>query len=197
MTEIWFRNPWTTLPILASEGVARITWTRQELQRRRTDGIMIVRQHYMHTPIRPRIMCIGIQGASEYSVMDRVDQPRAVYPAWSMKNDSLAELLDLIEKPWGEDMWRCSDLSTPGALRPVFGQKHIVVITNPPFAGLGTTHKLWSDLDRIQDDYPEVQFFVNGTASLGVILGLDFPYADFGMNDRGDPNILVILPNGM
>lgn len=197
MTDIWFRNPFTTMGILASEGVARITWTRQELTRHRTDGIRTVRQFYMHTSIRPKIMCIGIQGTSEYTIMDRMDAPRAVYPAWSGKNDSWDDLLDYIEKPWGEDMDRCTDLSVHSALRPIFGQKHRVIITNPPSGATGDGFRFWTDLARVQEDYPEVELFVNGTGSLGAILGMGFSAADFGMNDRGDPNDVIYLPNGM
>jgi hypothetical protein len=197
MTDIWFRNPGTTLDLLASEGVSRITWSRFYLARRKADGINAVRLHYMHSSIRPKIMLIGIQGSSEYTVMSNLDNPIAVYPTWSGREDSFSDLLDLIEHPWGEDMNKCSDLSTPSSLRPIFGQRHQVVITNPPPSTTGKGKRFWLDVARVQDDYPEVDFFINGTGNMSVLLGMGFPQADVGMNDIGDPNDTVWLPNGL
>jgi hypothetical protein len=75
MTDIWFRNAQACMSVCAEEGVTRLTWTRQHLSRLRNDGILYVRQFYMHTPIRPKIMHIGVQGASEYHIFSKITEP--------------------------------------------------------------------------------------------------------------------------
>jgi hypothetical protein len=197
MTDIWFRNPDRAMSVLAQEGVSRITWTRQHLGRLRMDGIAYVRQFYLHTPVRPRILLIGIQGTSEYHLLGKLDKPVAVYPTWSGKHDSVDELLDMIEHPWGEDPRRCTDPSTPSALRPVIDQKHRVILHNCPSAQSGPGRQFWLLMDRIQRDHPEVELFVNGSKSFSVMFGLKFLAVDEGISDAGDNNRIFRLPNGV
>lgn len=197
MTYLWFRNPDRAMVVLAQEGVARITWTRQHLARLRIDGIAHARQFYMHTPIRPRIMLIGIQGTSEYTIMSKLDQPLGVYPTWSGKNDSWDDLLDMIEKPWGEDASKCTDPFTPSALRPVFDQKHRVIIHNGPPVTSGAGKRFWANVARVQEDYPECELFVNGPSSFAALFGLDFKAVDFGLSDAYDINQVLFLPSGV
>jgi hypothetical protein len=197
MTDIWFRNPDRAMSTLAQEGVSRITWTRQHLGRLRMDGIAYVRQFYMHTPIRPKIMLIGIQGTSEYHLFSKLHEPVAVYPTWSGKRDSLEMLMDYIEKPWGEDIYRCTDLKVPSSLRPVSGQKHRVILHNCPRSVSGPGRQFWVQMDRIQRDHPEVELFVNGSKSFAVMFGLKFAAVDEGLSDAGDDNRTFRLPNGV
>jgi hypothetical protein len=197
MTNIWIRNADRAMSNLVSEGVSRITWTRQHLSRLRMDGISFVRQFYMHTPIRPRIMIIGVQNTSEYTTLDSIEHPRAVYPTWAGKHDTVEELIDFIENPWGESEEKCLDLSVPTALRPIYGQPHRVVIHNNPPAISGIGLKYWLMIDRIQQDYPEVELFINGSSSFNVLFGLKFKAADFGLCDAGDRNQTFTMPNGM
>jgi hypothetical protein len=197
MTELWFRNTLSCLDVCAEEGVNRLTWTRQQLMRYKQDGILIVRQFYMSTSVRPKIMIIGIQGSSEYSVMSKYDEPLGVYPTWSGKNDSIDELYEMAESPWGENERLCSDERTPASLRPVLGQKHRVVIHDNPSSSSGVGKQFWNRLSQIQEDYPDCEFFVNGVKSFGALFGLKFKAGDYGLSDLGDTNQHIILPNGM
>jgi hypothetical protein len=197
MTDIWFRNAQACMSVCAEEGVTRLTWTRQHLSRLRNDGILYVRQFYMHTPIRPKIMHIGVQGASEYHIFSKITEPTSVWPVWSGKGDTWDDLIDLIEKPWGESKKICSDISTLPALRPTYGQKHRIVIHNSPAPISGVGQQFWATLAQVQADYPEVELFVNGTMSYAVLFGLKFRACDFGLSDAGDTNSQLYLPNGM
>lgn len=197
MTDIWFRNAKSCMASCAEEGVIRLTWTRQHLHRLKMDGLTYVRQFYMHTPLRPKIMLVGIQGTSEYGIFDRLDKPIAVYPTWSGKNDDVSELIDFIENPVGEDLSKCNDESIPPSLRPIYGQRHRVVIHNSPSAGSGVGQKYWAQIAQIQSDNPNVELFINGPMSFAVLFGLNFKACDFGLNDAGDTNQNIILPNGM
>src|ERR1051325_9411830 len=138
MTNLWFRNANSCLDVCAEEGVNRLTWTRQHLMRMKQDGILLVRQYYMASSVRPRILIVGIQGSAEYSVMSRYDEPLAVYPTWSGKNDELDELY---ESPWGENERLCKDESVPPSLRPVLGQKHRIVLHDNPAAVSGVAQQ--------------------------------------------------------
>lgn len=197
MTDLWFRNSDRAMAICAAEGVSRLTWTRQHIARLKIDGILYVRQFYMHTAVRPKIMIIGIQGSSEYDIFGRITEPKAVYPTWCGTEDSWDQLERLINEPWGEDKKKCEDLSVPSGLRPVYGQKHRIVIhKNPsPASGLGKTY--FNNLAQVQADYPGVELFVNGSASFATIFGLKFRAVDFGLSDFGDKNTQIILPNGL
>lgn len=197
MTDVWFRNARSCLDVCAEEGVNRLSWTRQQLMRHKQDGIMIVRQFYMATSVRPKIMIVGIQGTAEYNVMSRYDEPIGVYPTWSGKNDSIEDLYGYIEKPWGEDERLCSDVRTPTSLRPVFGQKHRVIIHDNPSSVSGAGKEFWLGIAQIQEEYPDVSLFVNGTKSFGSLFGLRFKEGDYGLSDLGDTNQHIILPNGM
>lgn len=197
MTDVWFRNARSCLDVCAEEGVNRLSWTRQQLMRHKQDGILIVRQFYMATSVRPRILIIGIQGSAEYNLMDRYDEPIGVYPTWSGKNDPLSELYDFIENPWGEDEQKCSDLTLPKSLRPVLGQRHRVVIHDNPSSASGVGKDFWLRIAQMQEDYPNVDLFVNGTKSFGALFGLKFKEGDYGLSDLGDTNQHFILPNGM
>lgn len=165
--------------------------------RKGQDGILLVRQYYMASSVRPQILIIGIQGSSEYNVMSRYDRPVGVYPTWSGKNDSIDELYELIESPWGENEQMCKDESIPPSLRPVLGQKHRVVIHDNPPAISGVAQQWWLRLSQIQEEYPDVELFINGSKSFGTMFGLRFKEADYGLSDQGDTNQHIILPNGM
>lgn len=197
MTDLWFRNADRAMAICAAEGVSRLTWTRQHIARIRMDGILYVRQFYMHTAVRPKIMIIGIQGSSEYDMFSRITEPKAVYPTWAGEVDSWEDLERLIDEPWGEDKKRCEDLSITPALRPVYGQKHRIVIHKNPSPSSGVGKRYFNDLAQVQADYPDVELFINGSASYATLFGLKFKAVDFGLSDLGDKNTIIKLPNGM
>lgn len=197
MTDLWFRNADRAMAVCAAEGVSRITWTRQHLARSKMDGILFVRQFYMHTAVRPKIMLIGIQGSAEYTMFSKLTEPIAVYPTWSGKNDSWDDLRAMIDNPVGEDMKRCSAGNLPPTLRPVYGQKHRIVIHNNPNPQQGVGKQFFLELARWQNDYPEVELFLNGSKSFSTMFGLKFRACDLGLSDLGDRNLEMILPNGL
>jgi len=197
MTDLWFRNPQSCLSVLAEEGISKITWTRQHLGRLKTDGIMPVRQFYMSTPVRPRIMLIGIQGSSEYTIWDRFDKPTAVYPTWSGKEDPIEDLYDFIRRPVGENEVMCSNREIPSSMRPVLGQPHRVVLHNCPSSVSGVGKQFWLRMSGIQQEFPNVELFVNGSKSFSTVFGLRFKAGDIGLSDLGDSNQHITLPNGM
>jgi hypothetical protein len=197
MTQMWFRNPATVLSVCVEESVSRLTFTRQQMFVQRLDPIMRTRQFYLSTPIRPKIMVIGIQGAAEYTLMDRYDSPRAVYPVWSGTHDHIDVLYDFIENPWGESEKLCGDKSVTSGLRPILGQKHRVIIHNMPPVQSGTAKDLFSQVYAIQQLYPNVELFINGCNSFSTLFGLGFKAADYGIGDLSDMNNQIILPNGL
>lgn len=197
MTDLWFRNADRAMAVLAQEGVSRITWTRQHLGRLKMDGITYVRQFYMHTVVRPKIMLIGIQGSAEYDIFDKITTPKAVYPTWSGKHDSWEDLQRLLDNPWGESKGLCENLSIPSGLRPVYGQKHRIVIHNNPAASSGNGKRYWLNLSQIQEENPHVELFINGPMSFATLFGLRFRACDFGLSDLGDRNAYATMPNGL
>lgn len=185
------------MAVCAAEGVSRLTWTRQHIRRLNMDGILFVRQFYMHTAVRPKIMLIGIQGSAEYTMFSKIDEPVAVYPTWSGKYDDWDDLRAMVDNPVGEDMKRCTPGRLPQSLTPVYGQKHRIVIHNNPSAFTGVGKIFFNKLAQFQIDYPDVELFLNGTKSFSTMFGLKFRAVDFGLSDLGDRNQEIILPNGL
>lgn len=197
MTELWFRNPMSVMSVAVEESVSRLTFTRMNVHRQRIDPIMYTRQFYLSTALRPKIMVIGIQGAAEYNLMDRYETPRAVYPVWSGQKDHTDLLYELIENPAGESEKTCNDQSVTSGLRPVLGQKHRIIIHNMPSVATGTGKDLYNLVSNIQQLYPKVELFVNGTNSYQILFGLGFKSCDIGLADIGDSNNQIFLPNGV
>lgn len=197
MTDLWFRNANSAMAVCAAEGVSRLTWTRQHLGRLKMDGILFVRQFYMHTAVRPKIMLIGIQGSAEYTMFSKLTEPIAVYPTWSGKHDDWDDLRAMVDNPVGEDLKRCTPGRLPQALTPVYGQKHRIVIHNNPSANTGVGKIFFNKLAQFQTDYPDVELFLNGSKSFSTMFGLRFRACDFGLSDLGDRNLEMALANGM
>jgi hypothetical protein len=197
MTDLWIRNADRALAVCAQEGVSRLTWTRQHLHRLKVDGLKYVRQFYMHTAVRPKIMLIGIQGSSEYDMLGDLEHPLAVYPSWSSKGDTWQDLMRMIDNPAGSTAKSFKNMLLPTSLRPVEGQKHRIVIHNSMKVSYDAGKRLWYQLAELQSDHPEVELFINGVNAYSVIFGLKFQSVDFGLSDIGDINRRVILPNGL
>lgn len=194
MTEIWFRNGQQSLAVLAQEAVTRLTFTRMSLHNRGHDGLHLVRQYYMSTPVRPIIRLIGIQGTAEYDIFRTLDNPIAVYPTFSGQKDSWADLMKMIENPAGEDERACCDMKVEKSLRPVWGQKHRIIITNAAVMKVG--RQFYRELSLVQEAFPEVELFINGSSSPSILFGMGFKSVDFGMNDPGEIQNFLYLPNG-
>ena len=70
----------------------------------------------------------------DYATMYTSDDPApaAVWPVWSATGDSIEKLIRLMKNPWGEDKKLCNEMGLPIQKRPVFGQRHLIVITDLP-----------------------------------------------------------------
>lgn len=192
MTEVWFRNPHNYIRELAEVGVARVTWDRGALAKRRIDPL---KHADLYFPGKPwRVMLIGNQGSAEYT-SESNGKPVGVYSTWDGHEDKMPVLEEMMAYPVGEHEEFCEDMSLPEDERPVFGQKNIVVVTNLPDAKSSLGRAIIRKFRELQEDYPEVTLFIHGMYSWRVNFGMDWSMVDV------DPRTIagkgrVYLPSG-
>lgn len=162
------------MSILAEEGVSHLSFTTHSMGRQNHDALTYVRQFYLHTGIRPKIMMIGPHFAAEYFSDSAITDPIATYPCWSSKTQTFDDLIDLCEH------------------EPEHPDYHLIVLTN---CERGNS-QWWTNLFRLQYDFPHVKFYLNGSNSFHLNFGGRFEASDVGFVDPGNRNNKIYLPAG-
>jgi hypothetical protein len=177
-TEVWFRNPHDYIRELVECGEGLIAWDRGLLVKRSIDPCKHAELFFGESSgVDYRILTVGHQGSAEYRKGGRIEKPVAVYPTWVYGESSII-LEEMIQHPVGEDMAACMDTTVPPDERPVPGQEHRVIITNPPEASTGPGRQFLSYLRTIQEDHPEVIIHIHGLYSWRYAFGMGFRAAD-------------------
>lgn len=192
-TEVWFRNPHNYVKELAElGGPLLIAWDRGILVKKHIDALAHAKIYFGENGDF-RILLIGAQGTAELDADHDLSNPLAVYPTWEY-----GEEMDLLEEmmahPIAEDP-EAIIAPIPVDQRPVPGQEHRVVITNPPNATLAANRAFYRHLKELQEDYPECIVHLHGSYSFRVMFGFGLRAAD--VEPRGDAaNGRIIIPAG-
>lgn len=198
-TELWLRDPHGARLIQAAlqEGITNFTWHTGFMLKSRQEVLSAFRSASMGFSQEVRVMIIDPAGAAEYTVFDRYNAPRAVYPTWTPE-ESFDELLHLIENPPGENAEWCFDESIQPEMRPVYGQRHRVVIHR--ITPSDVTDSLLLQLREIQQGWPEVELMICTLRQYSQMYGYGFPAVDWVpiCLMTGSPAIvqLTALPTG-
>ena len=176
-TELWFRNPKDYARELAEVGHKLIAWDRGMLQKRNIDPVAWANLYF--GPGWRQLM-IGVQGTMELDETHGPLNPVAVYPTWCYGQPT-ALLEEMLENPAGENESECFDSSIQVDERPVWGQKHRVVIAEGPPQGAQTSlgRKFYMYLHDLQKDFPDCELYVHNLYSFRFMFGLGFPAVDF------------------
>jgi hypothetical protein len=175
-TEVWFRNPKDYARELAEVGEARLAWDRGMLIKRGIDPFAHAGLFFGNNW---RARLIGAQGTMEIDPEHNTLHPAAVYPTWCYGEPS-ALLEEMMANPVGQDEAACFDLTTQVDERPIWGQKHVVVVAEGPPQGGNTTvgRKFFRWLSELQADYPECELYVHGLYGFRLMFGLGFRAVD-------------------
>ena len=191
--DLFFRNPNNYIKELLEVGKPKFAWDRGILSKRKIDPIKFS-QAYLDTITPWEALCIGSQGTVHYNQDCTTDTPLGVYPTWEAAEDP-DNLMEVIYNPWGENEEYCSDLSIPTDQRPVWGQKHMVVVTSIPVTNSGAGKSVVVLLKQAQEDNPDVTIYIHGLYSYRTMYGHNFKAGDTDpRTEAGKGN--VYLANG-
>lgn len=192
-TEVFFRDPHNYVRELVECGETNIAWNRGVLLKRSIDPVAWAELYFGMMPVRQ--FCIGSQGTAEVGPGRPLSKPIAVYPTWTY-GDPLTFLEDMLAKPIGQDLAACADIDLTPDERPVYGQEHIVFVTNLPKLSTGAGRSLLTMLKRMQEDYPEAKMFVHGTYSFKYAFGMGFWGADMEPRTSAAQGKLLMASGG-
>lgn len=197
MTDLWLRQPKAYIIQALDEGHTKFTYHVAALLQSKLEILSWLRAAAMGYGTDVRVMLIDHAGAPEYSIFNNYSTPEAVYPTWEPE-EKLEDLIWLIENPVGQNKDFCYDTSIQKDLRPVFGQKHRIVIHRVNDSGPTLDHILRM-LAELQQRYPDVELFISGPKHFHNLFGLGFKAVDWmptNMSETGAVYERVILPSG-
>lgn len=200
MIDLWIRNPKTYLRSALQEGFRKFTWHFPVLIQRHLEILSSMRlQAVGYTGVK--VMLIDDSGAAEYTLFGEYSKPDAVYPVWNASEDTLETLEWLSANPVGSDLKMCTDERVDIHMRPVFGQKHKIVIHHLPSAA-NDREALKGTLDLIleyQSRFPECDFQVSNLTHFSQAFGMGFRSVDFqppNILPTGSKSWRLVLPSG-
>lgn len=193
MTEVWFRNPHTYVKELAEVGGKQlVAWDRGLLVKRRIEPVAHAKL-YFGVDNDFEILCIGAQGTAHLDKDHTLDNPKAVYPTWEY-GEKFAILEEMVESPIGDDP-SIIDLDLPPDQKPVPGQRHMVVITNPPNVNLAAHRPFYRQLRELQEEFSNCIIYLHGSYSYRTMFGMGLGAADVDPRTSAAKG-RVDLPNG-
>jgi hypothetical protein len=197
--DLWCRQPYSFLTQALEEGFRNFSWHIGIAMAKRLDPISRVRAGALGFGERTRLMLIDYPGATEYNLFSNYSEPIAVYPTWAVDDDPQV-LRDLCKKPVGYNRRFTDDESVRPEHRPVFGQKHRVVVHRIRAASEfgGELNFIMTLVRNLQAEFEDVELFVSGLTSFDHLFNWDLAAADFRPSCMNDNKIFpkVTLPSG-
>lgn len=196
LTTVFFRNPDNYIRELVEANYRQIIWDRGYLFKKRIDPRKHAELYFAGHPYRFIDLGNEEQGAAEYvNGCDR-EHPTAVYPVVSMMNDrAISQIEELAANPSGENEDICKDMSVPGDERPVFGQSHMIVVTDFPDLKTGRGRTMIKVVRDLQADYPDCTIHLHGLYSWRTLFGFGFKSVDWEARVLAQKG-RIILPLG-
>lgn len=192
--EVYFRNPHNYIRELVECSEYKIAWDKGLLVTRSIDPIKFVELHYS-TSMPWEILVVNPAGTAEYHYGDTENKPSAVYPTWSYQDDDPALLMEILEKPVGEDPDVFNAKDCLGSERPVEGQPHKVIITDMPLASTGPGKRFLVYIKELQEDFPDATIHVHGLYGYRPAFGLGFQSVDVEPRTSAQKG-KILLPSG-
>lgn len=196
--DFWLRQPKGYLAEALEEGFRQFTWHIPALYKSRIEVLSWLRAYSMGYGENIRLRLLDYHGCAEYTVFSNYDSPLAVYPTWAAEDEPWEQLEWLIKNPPGESIDFCTSQEVPKHMRPVWGQKHVIVIHRLPPPGISQS-VLAMQLRQLQLDNPQVELFISGFRQFNSIFGMNFKGADWmplNVTATDGVNEMVVLPTG-
>lgn len=174
-TDLWMRQPKTYMQEALDAGFTKFTWHLAAALDQKIDVLSWIRSAAIGYG-DVRVMIVDYSGAAEYSVYDSYDKPTAVYPTWAGDED-FETLIWLVENNVGMDRTMTDDMKVQSDMRPVYGQKHRVVVHR-----LGERSPMRDGLLlRIRDlqmMHPECEIFISSPLDYNALFGMGWKAVD-------------------
>lgn len=174
-TDLWLRQPRTYMQEALDEGFTQFTWHVAAALDAKVDVLSWLRSACIGYG-NVRVMLVDHTGASEYSIYDRYDKPAAVYPTWAA-DEPFEQLIWLVENPVGESTEFCFDNGIQPDMRPVWGQKHRVVLHRLGGPSL-ERNGLILRIRELQLLHPECELFISSPFEYNTLFGMNFKAVD-------------------
>ncbi len=195
--EVWLRHPFYYLRDALANGYTKFVFDREVVGARKMDVVSYMREKCIGVNSNVEYMLVGPQGAALYDTLSVHKQPRAVYPVWTPA-EPITALEDLMENPVGD---RDSSLYAhlPEGLRPVPGQKHVVVVRELPRANSGIGHKIMRDIQNSAELFDDCTLHLNDEQNYSYFFDYGFHSIDFSPIGYAEniKDMSIYLPHGV
>lgn len=198
-TELWVRNPHNYIrELMEVPDVRNIAWDRGMLVSRGIDPHKFSLVHFGNQP-GWKSMAIGEQGAALVDFEHNMTNPLAVYPVWDYDQDDLDLLEELMRQPVGHNQALCSSPTMAADERPVYGQKHMIVLINLPDMGRNTSKALLRNIKELKEDNADtgVTLHVHGLYSFPGMFGHRMGSADYEPRSLAQKGRIILPPGKM
>jgi hypothetical protein len=177
MVDLWIMQSRRYVDIALEEGIRQFTVQTGSMLKARDEELSWMRANTAaYGPVK--VMIMDHAGAAEYSTFGNYTKPLAVYPTWAAQDEPWETLVWLLENPVGQNEVFCNDPNILPEHRPVWGQKHRVVVHYLPKPG-NERQLLMLKLRQLQIDYPDAEVFVSGAKRFNDLFGIGFKAVDF------------------
>lgn len=194
-TDVFFRNADNYVKELVESDYRQVIWDRGYLYKKRIDPVRHADLYFSGFSYRIWDLGNEEQGCAEYVPGCNRETPSAVYPVLSMMGEQAIHSLEqLAMNPIGENEKACLDLDTHRTERPVYGQDHIIIITDLPDMSTGRGRSMVRTIRDVQIDYPDATFHIHGLYSFATIFGLGFKSADYEPRSAAQKGKIVLPP---
>lgn len=195
-TDLFLRNADNYIKELVECDYRQVVWDRGYLFKKRIDPVRHADLYFAGFSYRIWDLGNEEQGCAEYGPGCTRDTPVAVYPVVSMMGEQAISTLEtLAQNPMGDNEKVCLDLDTPRNERPVYGQDHIIIVTDIPDLKTGRGRSMIRTIRDVQLDYPEAVFHIHGIYSYPTLFGMGFQSVDFEARSAAQQG-KIILPVG-
>ncbi len=195
-TDVFFRNADNYVKELVEAEHRQVAWDRGYLFKKKIDPVRHADLYFSGYPFRIWDVGNEEQGCAEYLPGCTRETPAAVYPVISMLGEgAISHLEELCANPTGENEEQCLDLNVPREERPVYGQSHIIVVTDLPGMDTGRGRAMIRTIRDVQLDYPDATIHVHGLYGFQPMFGLGIKSVDYEPR-TGAQKGKIILPVG-
>lgn len=198
MTELWLRDPLHYAEMALSLGFKRFSWQIPQLLNSGADALSWMRAAAIGYGETVELMLIDFSGAAVYNIFDSYARPRAVYPTWTPE-DSIDQLKWLMQNNVADDPEFTEDATVEPMMRPVPGQKHMVVVHRIGKSSDPMQRVLMLHLRDLQRMYPQCELFISGLLNYSTMFDYGFGAVDHRpicLTDTGSIYKYITLPTG-
>lgn len=193
--ELYFRNPYNYHKELLEAGHYRFAFDHGILIKRKIDLVRWAEatfgEQFPWTGL-----AIGEQGSALYDrTSESMDNPIGVFPTWNVSEGDRTLFEATLEHPWGDDESAYGDLSVPSSLRPLKGQRNMVVVYGLESGTSAAGRSQYAYISEMQDSFPDVTIHLHNSYSYNFMFGLKIRSADVDPRTSA-ANGQMVMPNG-